>query len=175
MSQNEDYDDNYAPSTVLVMLGPMHFEHAGSADVLSVKIPTLEDREKSLKKSAEMIKPNSLETLHIILKSSSVSSLFDETILTTYFDALRPGSETSVHVLGTEEMPVQPGDVDGIRMALVTNGQRLHSEESQEGSWILTAKMPSLDDIDEDDENSDSDDNAGTEVPDEVVEGDDKS
>mmetsp|Transcript_11698 Transcript_11698/g.17162 ORF Transcript_11698/g.17162 Transcript_11698/m.17162 type:complete len:179 (-) Transcript_11698:92-628(-) len=178
MTQDEG-DDEYAPSSVLLMLGPMHFEHAGSADVLSVKIATPEERTESLKKSADMIQPNSLETLHIILKSSSVSSLFDETCLTTFSDGLRPGSETMVHVLGTEDMPVQPGDVDGIRMSLVDCGLRLSSEEAQEGSWILTARMPSLDDFEkeeDDDDGGDCDDGGfAGQVADEVAKVDEKS
>jgi hypothetical protein len=138
-------DDDSPPSTVLVILGPMEFETAGAADIMSLKIRTPDERGPTLEAAAAMVKEESLEAMHVILKSSSVSSLYDDTIITTFFEALAPGSETTVHVLGTPDMPVQPADVNNIRVSLLMGGLQLESEgltEGEEGGWTLTARKP---------------------------------
>jgi len=141
INDDNNKDENFAPSTVLVMLGPLHFDHSKNADVLSVKITTPEELKESIEKAANMLEPDSLDTFHVILKSSTVSSLFDEIVLTSFVDALRADSEITIHVLGSEDMPVQPGDVEEIRMALLMANLRLLSEEGDEGgSLILSAK-----------------------------------
>jgi len=134
------------------MLGPLHFEHAGSADVLSVKITTVEDLPLILEESGKMVKPSSVDKIHIILKSSAISSLYDEIILKTFFEALKPGAEASIHVLGSVDMPVQPADVDEVRASLIMSGLFLEEEgkpEDDEGGWALTARKPDHATIDE--------------------------
>ena len=154
-------DEDYAPSTVLIMLGSMHFEHAGNADVLSLKIDSPDDREATLQDASSRIAPNSLEALHLVLKSSAISSLFDESLLSTFYEGLIPGTgEAMVHVLPessalAEDMPVQAEDVDAIRMGFVMAGLRLEMEQAQDGSWILAAKKPGLPSVDEDEEEDD--------------------
>uniref|UniRef100_A0A7S0FS41 Uncharacterized protein n=1 Tax=Minutocellus polymorphus TaxID=265543 RepID=A0A7S0FS41_9STRA len=138
-------DDDSPPSTVLVLLGPMEFETAGKADIMSIKIRTPDERGPTLEAAAKMVKEETLQAMHVILKSSSVSSLYDETIVSTFFEALTPGAETTVHVLGTPDMPVQPADVNSIRVSLLMGGLRLESEgltEGEEGGWTLTARKP---------------------------------
>ena len=159
-NDNTNDDDNYAPTTVLIMLGPLHFEHSGSADVLSVKITTPEERTEHLEKSSQMIKSNTLDNLHVILLSASISSLYDDTILTTYYDGLKPNGEVTVHVLPpSPEQPVQPGDVDNIRMSMVMAGYRLNSEQAQEGGWIMLSNKPGVPEDDDDDDEEEDDDN----------------
>ncbi|KAL3900683.1 MAG: hypothetical protein SGARI_006191, partial [Bacillariaceae sp.] len=132
-------DEDYAPSTVLIMLGSMHFEHAGNADVLSLKIDSPEDREATLTDASSRIAPNTLEALHLVLKASAISSLFDESLLSTFYEGLIPGTgEAMVHVLPAssalaEDMPVQAEDVDAIRMGFVMAGLRLEMEQAQDG------------------------------------------
>lgn len=161
--QDDDDDDDYAPSTVLIMLGSMHFEHAGNADVLSLKIDSPDDREATLQDASSRIAPNSLEALHLVLKSSAISSLFDESLLSTFYEGLIPGSgEAMVHVLPessalAEDMPVQAEDVDAIRVGFVMAGLRLEMEQAQDGSWILSAKKPGLPSADEDEEDDEED------------------
>jgi len=145
----EDGDDNadFTPTTVVVMLGSMNFEPVTSVDILSLKIQNLEERSEVLEKASKDVKSNSLESLHILLKSSSVSTLFDESIFTTFFDAIIPGKEVVVHVLPesaalAEDMAVQAGDVDSIRMGIVMSGLLLQVEQEHEGCWILTATKP---------------------------------
>ena len=145
----EDDDDNadFTPTTVVVMLGSMNFEPVTSVDILSLKIQNLEERSEVLEKASKDVKSNSLESLHILLKSSSVSTLFDESIFTTFFDAIIPGKEVVVHVLPesaalAEDMAVQAGDVDSIRMGIVMSGLLLQVEQEHEGCWILTATKP---------------------------------
>mmetsp|Transcript_3740 Transcript_3740/g.10041 ORF Transcript_3740/g.10041 Transcript_3740/m.10041 type:complete len:148 (-) Transcript_3740:939-1382(-) len=137
------------PTTVLVLLGNMHFEHAGTAEVLSVKISTKEELSGSLETAAERVKPSTLDALHVILKSSSVSSLYDDTAVSTFVDGLKPGGEVTVHVMGSQDMPVQAGDVDGIRMSLVMANLRLVQEgitDGEEGGWVLMAQKPGSED-----------------------------
>jgi hypothetical protein len=158
---SKDDDDKYAPSTVLIMLGSMHFEHSGNADVLSLKIANPEERLESLQNARNMIQPNSLQSLHVVLKSSAVSSLFDETVLSMFYDGMESGvGEVMVHVLPesstvADDMPVQAGDVDAIRMGLIVAGYRLESEMSQDGSWILVARKPGGSGDDDDEEEAD--------------------
>jgi hypothetical protein len=149
-------DGDYIPSTVLILLGSMHFEHAGSVDVLSLKINTPEDRTAILDDASKRVAPNTIEALHVVLKSSSISSLFDESLFSTFYDSLIPGTgEVMVHVLPessamSEDMPVQANDVDAVRMGLIMTGYRLEMEQQQDGSWILAAKKPGLKVIDDD-------------------------
>ena len=138
-------DDDSPPTTVLVILGPMEFETSGKADIMSIKIRTPEERAPTLEAAAAMTKEESLVAMHVILKGSSVSSLYDDTIVATFFEALAPGAESTVHVLGTADMPVQPADVNSIRVSLLMSGLQLESEgltEGEEGGWTLTARKP---------------------------------
>jgi hypothetical protein len=154
-----DADDEYAPTTVLIMLGSMHFEHAGSADVISLKISSPEELSETLQNGSKMVKPETLEAVHVVLKSSSISSLFDDTVLSTFYEGLiAETGEVMIHVLPessvtAEDMPVQAGDVDTIRMSLVMSGLRLEMEQSQDGSWILVARKPGPTEEDDDDDN----------------------
>ena len=148
-------DDDYTPSTILVMLGPLHFEHAGSADVLSVKITSPEERAEHLKESSKSLKESTVDNLHVVLKSSSISSLYDQSIISNYFEFLKPDAAVSVHVLGSVDMPVQPADCDEIRVSFIMSGYRLEQEgqpEDEEGGWALTARKPNLTAVDEEEE-----------------------
>jgi hypothetical protein len=138
-------DDDYSPTTVLILLGQMSFDTSGSADIMSVKIQTLEERGPTLEAAGERVKPSSLEAIHVILKSSTVSSLYDISLITTFVPALAPGAECTVHVLGSEDMPVQPADVNEIRVSLLMANLALEQEgltEGEEGGWTLTARKP---------------------------------
>ncbi|KAG7372344.1 hypothetical protein IV203_018487 [Nitzschia inconspicua] len=160
----------YAPSTILIMIGSMHFEHAGNADVLSLKISSPEDRMGTLEDARKQVAPNTVEALHVVSKSSSISSLFDDSILSTFYDVLIPGKgEVMVHILPessalADEMPVQADDVDAIRMGLVMAGYQLEMEQQQDGSWILLARKPGLSSVDEVEEEDDNNDNENSET-----------
>lgn len=147
--------DVYSPSTILVMLGPLHFEHEGSKDVLSVKISNPEERAEHLQEAAKSVTPSSVDNLHVILKSSSVSSLYDDTILSTFFDTLKPGAEATVHILGHADMPVQFDDCGEIRTSFAMAGLRLEQEgltEGDEGGWTLMGRKPGGEQDSDDDE-----------------------
>mmetsp|Transcript_116597 Transcript_116597/g.238501 ORF Transcript_116597/g.238501 Transcript_116597/m.238501 type:complete len:207 (+) Transcript_116597:144-764(+) len=156
---NDNDDDDFAPTTVVVMLGSMNFEPVDTSDILSLKIRTPDEMPEVLEKASKNLRPNTLESVHVLLKSSAVSSLFDQSILTTFFEGMIPGKEVTVHVLPesaalAEEMPVQPADVDSIRMGIVDVGLMLKVEQEHEGSWILTAVKPggATDDSDEEED-----------------------
>lgn len=138
-------DQGYTPSTVLVMLGPLHFQHGGNADVLSIKIAEPDELASSLAQAAALIKDESLDSLHIILKSSSVSLLYDDSVISTFVSGMKSGAETTVHVLGSADIPVQDGDVDDIRTSIIIAGLQLKEEsvaDGDEGGWILTGFKP---------------------------------
>jgi len=140
-------DDNFAPTTVVILLGSMNFEPVESIDILSLKIQNPDERSEILETASKKIRTNSLEALHILLKSSSVSSLFDQSILLSFYEGIIPGKEVTIHVLPesaalADDMPVHAGDVNAIRMALVTAGLMLQVEQNQDGNWILTATKP---------------------------------
>ena len=163
IADDNDDDDDFAPSTVVIMLGSMNFEPVETVDILSLKIQNPDERSEVLEKASKNIGPNSLDALHVLLKSSSVSSLFDQSILTSFYDGIIPGKEVSIHVLPesaalADDMPVQAGDVDSIRMALVMAGFMLQVEQEHEGSWILTATKPggSEESSDEEDEEAET-------------------
>lgn len=167
-------EDEDAPTTVLVLLGEMHFEHSGKSEVLSVKIYTPEERSGVLEAAAQKLKPSSLDQLHVILKSSATSSLYDQTAVSTFVEALKPGAEVTVHVMGSQDMPVHAGDVEGIRMSLVLSGLRLVQEgltEGDDGGWVLVAEKPGGDD-DDDDDGDDEEEKAGGEMDDDEEEAD---
>ena len=115
----ENNDDDFAPTTVVIMLGSMNFEPANSVDILSLKIEDPDERAEILEKASKKIEPNTLESVHVLLKASSVSTLFDDSILSAFFEGLSPGKEVTVHALPesaalADEMAVQPADVDNI-------------------------------------------------------------
>mmetsp|Transcript_23985 Transcript_23985/g.55054 ORF Transcript_23985/g.55054 Transcript_23985/m.55054 type:complete len:173 (+) Transcript_23985:120-638(+) len=136
-------DTGYNPSTVLIMLGPLHFEHAGDADVLSVKIAAPDELERNLDQAHKLLGAECVENFHVVLKSSSISSLFDERVVSQFMDTLKPHAEVSVHVLGPEFAPVERADVDEIRYALVMAGLKMEQEgrpEGDESGWALQAR-----------------------------------
>jgi hypothetical protein len=155
----DDSDDDFAPTTVVIMLGSMNFEPVESIDIMSLKIQDPFERSEIIEKASKKIRPNSLEAMHILLKSSSVPTQFDESILTSFFEGIIPGKEVTIHVLPesamlADDMAVQPADVESVRMGLITTGFLLQVEEAHEGSWILTAIKPGPveDSSDEEDE-----------------------
>lgn len=157
---------DYQPTTILIMLGPLHFEHSGSADVLSVKVSTPDEMEGTMEKARLMVKASTVENLHLVLKSSSISSLFDERVFTTFMEALKPGAEASVHVLGSTDAPVQPADVDEIRYSLLMAGLRLEEEgqtEGDDGGWALKTRKPVIDAVDEGEEEEEEEEEDQTE------------
>lgn len=155
-----DYDPDFAPTTVVIMLGSMNFEPEESVDILSLKIENPDERAQVLEKASKQIKPNTVEAMHVLLKSSSVTTLFDDSILTSFFEGIVPGKEVNIHVLPesaalADEMPVQAADVDSIRMGLVMSGFLLQVEQAHEGSWILQAIKPGGPEEDEEEEEED--------------------
>ena len=164
----EENDDDFTPTTVVIMLGSMNFEPVDSVDILSLKIENPDERAEVLEKAAKQVKANTLESLHVLLKSSAVSSLFDESILYSFYEGLIPGKEVTIHVLPesaalADEMPVQAGDVDSIRMGIVMSGLLLQVEQAHEGSWVLSAIKPGGPEEEEESDEEDEDEEKPTE------------
>mmetsp|Transcript_15166 Transcript_15166/g.37411 ORF Transcript_15166/g.37411 Transcript_15166/m.37411 type:complete len:537 (+) Transcript_15166:189-1799(+) len=138
---NED-DDEFAPTTIVVLLGSLQFEPSGESDVLSVKIQGPDEMEGALEKAKSDVKPQSIETLHVILQASAVSSIWDDSILSTLAETLKPDGEAhvNIHALSSPHIPVESGDVDALRSSLVLNGFMLVQEAMEESGWALTAQ-----------------------------------
>jgi hypothetical protein len=137
-------DDEFTPSTILVLLGSLMFEPSGESDVLSIKIQTPEEMQGALKKAKSDVKPYSIETLHVILMASAASSVWDDAILSTLLETLKPEGESQVniHVMASPHIPVESGDVDPLRSALILSGLMLEQEAmmGDDGGWVLTAR-----------------------------------
>ena len=135
-------DGDFAPTTILVLLGSMHFEPSGESDVVSVKIEGPDETEGALEKVKSGVKPQSIENLHIILQASAVSSMWDDSILSTLAETLKPDGEAhvNIHALSSPHIPVEAGDVDPLRSSLVLNGFMLVQEAMEESGWALTAQ-----------------------------------
>ena len=159
-SAGDNDDDDFSPTTVVMMLGSMNFEPVDSVDILSLKIRDPDETSGVLEEASKKIRPNTLESVHILLKSSAVSSLFDESIITSFFEQIIPGKEVTVHVLPesaalADDMAVQAGDVDSIRAGLIMAGLLLQVEQAHEGSWILSAIKPGGEEESSDEEDDD--------------------
>ena len=169
---DKDTDDDsssvrsdFAPTTVVILLGSMNFEpDNNSTDVLSFQIDTIEERDDLIQDAVAKLAPNTIQQIHLLLKSSSISSLFDVSIFTAFVPTLITSGHgaVTIHVLPesailAEDMPVQPGDVEAIRMALVVTGFALQAEEQniQGGSWTLSAVRPRVSAINDDDDDDD--------------------
>ena len=175
---DKDTDDessvrsDFAPTTVVITLGSMNFEpNNNSTDVLSFQIDTIEERDDLIQEAVAKLAPNTIQQIHLLLKSSSISSLFDVSIFTAFVPTLVTSGHgaVTIHVLPesailAEDMPVQPGDVEAIRMALVVTGLALQAEEQniQGGSWTLSAVRPKVSAINDDDDDDDNDDDHHT-------------
>ena len=136
-----DKDDS-PPTKVVVVLGEMQFDPSGESDILSIKVQLRDELSAALEEAGRLVGPSSLGEIHILIKSSSVGTMFDSEIITTFFDKLRPGGEFTVHVLGSADMPVQPADVNDIRVSLLMANLFLEREgttDGDEGGWTLKA------------------------------------
>lgn len=145
-TENQNNDGNkdngeFEPTTILVLLGSLHFEPSGESDVLSVKIQTPEEMQDVLEKVKSDVKAQSIENLHVILLAAAVSSIWDDSILSTLAETLKPDGEArvNIHALSSPHIPIESGDVDQLRSSLILNGFMLEQEAMEESGWALTA------------------------------------
>ena len=124
--------------TALIMLGQGLFLKA-EADVHSV---TVHDR-ADLPNSLAILDDASLETIHLVMKAHTVSTLFDETSVSLLAEKLSPGADMTVHVLLNEigQQTVPEDDMETIRTSFVLSSLRIVSEaEGRDGSRQMTGR-----------------------------------
>jgi hypothetical protein len=107
-----------------------------------------------------MAAPDSLEIMHIVVRSLDLNNLYDPEAIMEFVPCLKGGAEITVHVLVGENQTSSEEDAELVRESLVLAGLRLQSEAmAEDGSRILTAMKPGgLDDVEEGDEEEEDDD-----------------
>ena len=142
------------PTTALIVLGNAMFFQP-EANVLSATLTSREEFASCLQSNGAAL--DSLDVVHIVVRSCDVSTLYDPDAVSSFIPILRPGAQMTVHALPAdggqedEQTPVQPGDVDIIRMSLALAGLHLQVEaEGENGAWMLTARKKVEDDSEDD-------------------------
>ena len=131
--------------TAIVVLGNAMFFKPESEQVLSI---TLHDKERlstCFDDDTTIIVPGSesLESLHIVVKSNDIDRLYDTEALSSESigGRLKPGAQVVFHILS--EGGTAFGGAETIRMSLVLGSFRLHSEnEDAEGNIIIVGVKP---------------------------------
>lgn len=144
------------PTTAIVVLGEAMF-FKPQANVISI---TLFYREQFREALDQMAAPDSLEVMHIVVRSIDLKTLYDPEAIKEFVPCLKGGAELMVHVLVGENQTSGDEDGETVRESLVLAGLRIQSEVMTEnGSRIVTATKPGgLDGVGEDeDENGGSD------------------
>mmetsp|Transcript_24017 Transcript_24017/g.48605 ORF Transcript_24017/g.48605 Transcript_24017/m.48605 type:complete len:147 (-) Transcript_24017:214-654(-) len=143
------------PTTALIVLGDAMFFQAESDDVLSITIMQAEKEYLCGCLEARKAAQASLDNIHIVVKCTNFSTLYDPEAIKSFEPYLRPGAAMTVHILANTDVGSKPGedDIDAARMSLVLGGLRMEVEQAaQDDSWVLTAKKPSADPDDSDEE-----------------------
>ncbi len=121
------------PNTAVVLIGNDIFFKPGS-NAISATTTKREDLSTCLESKAE---PSSLDSFHLIMKASSVATLFDPDALSSFLPLLRPNAEFVVHIM---ENPGEE-DVDTVKMALVLANLRVESQQAGEGALIISSRL----------------------------------
>lgn len=125
------------PKTALIVLGDAMFFQP-SSDVISVTILA----PSAMKTALTSAQACSLETIHVVVKGVSVSTLYDPESIPILCNYLVPNGQLTAHVLVSAEgtKPVAD-DLEGIKTSLVLAGLRIVDEtENPDGSRTLTGQ-----------------------------------
>ena len=145
-------DDEPQPTTAIIVLGEAMF-FKPQANVISI---TLLQREQFVEALDQMARPESLETLHVAVKSADLSQLYDPEALPNFVLCLKAGASFSVHVIAGENQVSGEDDSAMIRLSFVMAGLRFKSDLPQgDGSRIISAVKPGGDDSEEEDSSDD--------------------
>ena len=88
------------PNTAIVLIGNEIFFKPGG-NVISATVTKREDLSTCLDSRAG---PSSLDSLHLIMKASSVPTLLDADALSSFVPHLRPSAEVIVHITDNREL-----------------------------------------------------------------------
>lgn len=102
------------------------------------------------------VKPESLESIHLVMRSLDVSTMFDEQAIVAWAPYLQPGGEIAVHFVSTDGAQVSDEDVGTVRMSFVMAELRAGPlGEAPDGSKHLSGTKAGGA-VDDDDEEEDS-------------------
>ncbi len=135
----QQQEEEAQPTTAIVVLGEAMFFRP-EAHVISITLFLKEQFKDALDKMAV---PDSLETMHVVLKSKEVNKLYDGDAIPIFVPFLKNGAEFLVHLLVGENEQVGDEEVGTVRMSLIMGGLRLESDvPGADGSRIITCKKP---------------------------------
>jgi hypothetical protein len=137
--QQESPSSSSLIKTALIVLGEALFFQPEDETVLSLTVTNAGEMTPSL--LAEFHIPlDSLEVLHIIVKSSGIVRLYNSDAIASYVTFLKAGGELTVHVLGHEGSP-SDDDYETIRASLVLAELWIESHgEMADGSKCMTGR-----------------------------------
>ena len=124
MSENNDEPQ---PTTAIIVLGEAMF-FKPQANVISI---TLLQREQFAEALDQMAGPDSLDILHVAVKSNDLSQLYDPEALPNFVPCLKAGALFSVHVISSENQISGEDDSAMIRLSFVMAGLRFKSDMPQ--------------------------------------------
>jgi hypothetical protein len=152
MAEVTSTDDEPQLTTAIIVLGEAMF-FKPQAHVISI---TLLQREQFADALDQMAGPDSLDTIHVAVKTSDISELYDGEALHNFMPCLRAGAVFTVHVIAGENQVSGDDDSATIRLSLVMAGLRFKSDCLQgDGSRTITAVKPGGDESDEEDSSDD--------------------
>ena len=152
---SEEEDTEAQPTTAIVVLGEGNF-FKPHAHIISI---TLFLREQFKDALDQMAVHDSLDTMHVVVKTSELEALYDPEAIKEFYPYLKAGAEFIVHVIVGENETSGEEDGVAVRLSLVLGGLRFKDQVlGGDGSRIVTARKPGGDDLIEEDEDDDDDD-----------------
>lgn len=147
-------DTEAQPTTAIVVLGEAMF-FKPHAYIISITLFLKEQFKDALD---QMAVHDSLDTMHVVVKTSDLENLYDTEAIKEFYPYLKAGAEFQVHVIAGENETSGEEDAIVVRTSLVLGGLRFKDQAlGGDGSRIVTATKPGKDDLIEEDEDEDED------------------
>lgn len=110
------------------------------AQVVSVNARDGRELRAELEENTEA---GTLETFHLLLRSTKEASHFNDELAATFFDKMQEGGELTVHVRGRAERPVASDEIKAVNFSLLMAGFELEEEKAvgedgEAGGWTQT-------------------------------------
>ena len=126
------------PETALIVLGDaMVFQP--SNQVLSVTINRREDLANSITGAARY----SLETVHVVMRSKDINTLYDPGAIIDFQPYLKSGGEVTLHALTDSQAGTRRADEEELatlKSSLAIAGLKIISENEEDASTTITAR-----------------------------------
>ena len=107
----------------------------------------------------QMAVHDSLDTMHVVVKTSELEALYDPEAIKEFYPYLKAGAEFIVHVIVGENETSGEEDGVAVRASLVLGGLRFKDQAlGGDGSRVVTARKSGGDDLIEEDEDEEDED-----------------